>query len=221
MEYLQHISFFTFHYHPASRTISAALLETAPHLWSHPLLLPSVLASDHLLRVRKFCAQELTRDVIQIERQLGVTYVGSRGDARMNAAWYANLHNNEKELENNLLLNVNSGPIERTRIQNLTIEINTQFTRVLFTKRCATWNHEVEDFLKGILAEINWPRKTYSRSRKHWSELLEHNSCLASSMEDTVKCLHARLDLQLNVVSVVQKKIITIYKKGSININAM
>jgi len=55
--------------------------------WNHPLLLPCSLLTDHSARMRAFCNGELTKDVMLIERELGVVKVGSRNEEGMSGLW--------------------------------------------------------------------------------------------------------------------------------------
>ena len=76
----------TLEYHSPKEKI-LELLRTSLLPWNHPLLLPSALMSDHLNRMRAFCEGELTKDVMLIERELGVVRVGNRSAHGMGGLW--------------------------------------------------------------------------------------------------------------------------------------
>lgn len=76
----------TWEYHSPSTQI-LQLLQSSKLPWNHPLLLPCSLMSDHLARMRAFCEGELTKNVMEIERELGVVRVGNRSEHGMKGLW--------------------------------------------------------------------------------------------------------------------------------------
>lgn len=59
------------------------LLQTSTLPWNHPLLLPCALMADHSARMQAFCEGELTKEVMAIERVLGVVRIGQRSEHGM------------------------------------------------------------------------------------------------------------------------------------------
>ena len=127
--------------------------------------------------MQNFCEGELTKDVMDIEHQLGVTRVGKRSDHGMSGLWPHFRPPREEEEYTNALLD------QPTVINSMTVRINTQYTKVIFTKRSPSWNLEASQFLLGLrFKELN---TVYSTS--------EQDDFLNESLE-------FNMELQLNVV---------------------
>jgi hypothetical protein len=182
-------------YHCAPFTIIRKMLYESTSLWNNPLLLPCIIITDHLSRVKHFCDGRLTEDVMIIEDQLGMTRVGRRNKegvlpSRGDKETYVLAAERFKKGE----------PVERSQAMDLTIKINTQFTKVLFSKRSPTWNHEASEFLIATWKDSAEKLDGQGPDSHQICELLEHNINIAKSVEDHVGGLQTRLDLQLNVV---------------------
>jgi hypothetical protein len=172
-----------------------AMFHESPSLWSNPLFLPSIIASDHLSRLYSYCSGKLTEAVIGIEDQLGMTRTGRRNKEDKSPT----LRN--RDIHDLVTERFQRGePVEKSQAMDLTIRINTQCTKVLFSKRSPLWNREVCQFLISVLNETEGKLKHQAPGSQQFHELLEHNMRIAKSIEDHVVGLQTRLDLQLSVV---------------------
>jgi hypothetical protein len=177
------------HVSPFSRLVE--YLKNSRLSWDHPLLLPSALLSDHLIRTRAFCEVRLAAKVYQMEKKIDVTQVGLRNDF------------GEEGLSPDFRaqdLDFDPAPLfDRQRVLNLTVHLNTLYTRVLFTQGSPTWNKEASHFLGRIHEEM--PRHMRRTKNGHaLSELLEYNANVATALERVVSGLQSRMELQLNIL---------------------
>jgi glutamate-1-semialdehyde 2,1-aminomutase len=82
----------------------------------------------------------------------------------------------------------------------MTVRINTQYTKVIFSKRSPSWSLEASEFL---LKLWRTPLEEVYSTADHdefLSESLEYNMDIANSIQDHVNNLQTRMDLQLNVL---------------------
>ncbi|KAE8307786.1 hypothetical protein BDV41DRAFT_582053 [Aspergillus transmontanensis] len=176
------------------RTIRTSLAQS-PDMWDNPLTLPCILVTDHLKRLQQYCTGSLTQQVMVIEEHLGVTTVGRRNQVpRFRGPTNRRLQSKDADVLN---LGIS---ISRSQTHFLTVSINSKLTSILFTKLSPKWNHEASQFLLSI---VNESPGVWRGQRLHYNqirELIEHNVCLAKSIEDHVLCLQARMELQLDVL---------------------
>ncbi|KAL5332953.1 hypothetical protein BJX70DRAFT_87948 [Aspergillus crustosus] len=168
-------------------TVVRMFLTSSTALWSHPLTLPSIILTDHLKRLQLHCTGDLTRRVMYIEEQLGVTRVGRRN-------WQPQ-YRGSKGTKSNA-----GRPVARPQAEHLTVNINTQLTRLLFTAHAPKWNYEASQFLISIGREMASVAVDLPSVDGEIVGLMEHNITLARSIEDHVLGLQKRLELQLNVL---------------------
>lgn len=159
----------------------------SPSLWNYPLTVPCIILTDHLRRLQLYSAKDLTQRVMAIEEQLGVTRVGRRG----NGPIYRSVRG---------IMGIEGRPVQRTQAEHLTVEINTEVTRVRFTSAAPKWNHEASVMIIGLAKEFSGLMHQVPNSDDEIIGLLEHNINIARSLEDHVLGLQKRLELQLNVV---------------------
>jgi hypothetical protein len=173
------------------------MIRQSVHLWTDPLLIPSALITDHLSRIQNFCGRKLTEQVMEVEDKLGVIRVGRRlkrnelPPQQHSDSAYAQVRQNFLRGE----------PVERSEAMDLTILINSHYTKTIFSKRSPVWNRQTAEFLLTVSSELTGKLAYPLPYDYEISELLEHNIQVAKSMEDHVAGLQTRLDLQLNVVS--------------------
>ncbi|KIW09022.1 hypothetical protein, variant [Verruconis gallopava] len=180
------------YFSPADQMLK--LLQTSLLPWNHPLLLPCALMSDHLARMRAFCEGELTKEVMEIERELGVVRVGKRSEHGMSGLWPHFRPPQEQADWTNALLD------QPTVMNSMTVRINTQYTKVIFTKQSPGWNFETSDFLLNLWKDLL--RQVYPSisQEKFLTESLEYNRDVATSIKNHVDNLQARMDLQLSIL---------------------
>ncbi|KAL4864917.1 hypothetical protein BDV12DRAFT_158175 [Aspergillus spectabilis] len=164
-----------------------AYLTSTTALWGHPLTLPSIILTDHLKRLQRHSTGDLTRQVMYIEEQLGVTRVGRRNRQPV--------HRSSNGTKNNA-----GGPVERLQAEHLTVSINTELTRLLFTAHAPRWNYQASQFLINIVRGMDGLAIDLPPVNDEIIGLLEHNNTLARTIEDHVLGLQKRLELQLNVL---------------------
>lgn len=162
-------------------------LTRSPRLWNYPLTLLCIILTDHLRRAQSYSARDLTQSVMSIEEQLGVTRVGRRGNGPISRSVRG-------------VMGTEGRPVQRTHAEHLTVEINTQVTRVRFTSASPRWNHEASVMIIGLAREFSRLMVQVPNSDDEIIGLLEHNINIARSLEDHVLGLQKRLELQLNVV---------------------
>jgi glutamate-1-semialdehyde 2,1-aminomutase len=150
--------------------------------------------ADHLHRMRAFCEGELTRDVMGIERELGVVRVGNRSEHGMSGLWPHFRPPAEEADWTNALLD------RPTVMNSLTTRINVQYTKIIFTKRSPSWSLETSDFLLGLWrTSLNTIYTTHAVDG-FLTESLEYNKDIASSIQNHVDNLQTRMDLQLEIL---------------------
>jgi len=118
----------------------------------------------------------LTRQVMFIEDQLGATRVGRREDdgfvlSRKDTPAYLRV---EERFDKGEL-------VDKSHALSLTVGINTQFTKVLFTKESPTWNHNTSQFLLELLQDISTDPEMKTQGH-HLTELLEFNIPIANQL---------------------------------------
>ncbi|QMW34944.1 hypothetical protein F9C07_2280560 [Aspergillus flavus] len=189
-----HRSELSFRSQAPGRTIRAGLAQS-PEMWNNPLTLPCILVTDHLKRLQQYCTGSLTQQVMVIEEHLGVTTVGRRNQVpRFRGSTNRRLHSKDADVLN---LGI---PVNRSQTHFLTVSINSKLTSILFTKLSPKWNHEASRFLLNIVNESSGEWRGQNLHDNQIRELIEHNVCLAKSIEDHVLCLQARMELQLDVL---------------------
>ncbi|KAL4781291.1 hypothetical protein BJX76DRAFT_21452 [Aspergillus varians] len=173
--------------HLSPCAVIRAYLMPSAGLWRHPFTLPCIILTNHLRRLQQFCTADLTPSVMYIEEKLGVTRVGRRSSKSMFAGSRG--------------MSGSAGrPVERPQAENLTVNINTELTRVRFTSHNPKWNYEASALLISTLTEITRPGQELASCNTEIVGMLEHNINLARSVEDLVLGLQKRLELQLNVL---------------------
>jgi glutamate-1-semialdehyde 2,1-aminomutase len=138
-----------------------------------------------------FISGDLTKDVMTIEHELGVTRVGRRSEFGMDGMWPGFRFEDQEDL---------SQLLDRPKAMQLTVRINTQYTRVLFSKRSPAWSQDASKFLLGMPEILPSNDGWGSHDDHQLMELLQYNIDVAKSIEDHVTNLQSRMELQLNVV---------------------
>lgn len=88
-------------------------------------------------------------------------------------------------------------------MDSMTVKINTQYTKVIFSKRSPSWSLEASEFLLKLWTTSLQEVYMNNVHDEFLSESLEYNMDIAKSISDHVSNLLARMDLQLNVVCLV------------------
>ncbi|KIX02237.1 uncharacterized protein Z518_08176 [Rhinocladiella mackenziei CBS 650.93] len=148
--------------------------------------------ADHLMSLKSFCNDDLNREVMMVEEELGVTRVGRRRNfSPHNEPW----QHGEERIDQAL------PQLSRSKMRHLTVRINTYFTKILFSKRSPEWHCEASRFLLDTFnrfSSIQLDDKP--ETEQSLKELLEHNIVQAKALADVVMNLQNRMELQLNVL---------------------
>ena len=182
-----------------------ASIQSSFEAWDHPILLPCLFLSEHLTCINLFCAEgSILTETIDIEHSLGVTKVGQSAylDRAPNRANAANNSFRSPHTRNPYLPSLESRRIlSREETESLTVRINTQSTRVVFTARSPEWNLACAHFLLALLSELQHHLPTHiHRSHRECRQLLEHNITLASAAASNIAVIKDRMALQLAVL---------------------
>jgi Mg2+ and Co2+ transporter CorA len=157
-------------------------------LWNNPLLLPCALISDHWIRVQPVWSG-LTWNMQAIEQELGVAKV-SRPDEN-HVSFYSS---EEADFD------PFASQLPRAKVKDLTVTINTQFSKILYCKRSPQWHTRACQFFIKLQDELHelipTPISHHAPIRQH----LEHHDQLAQSLEYHVTILQSRVDVQLNIL---------------------
>lgn len=164
------------------------LLRNAAVAWDHPFVLPCILLADHIRRTKIYCDfGSVLKETLAIEHDLGVTAVGRNvhtipSGSRIEA---------EKP----------SGSVhsfERSKVEELTVRINTQSTRILFTLRSPKWNRDCSSFLLASADEV--AKVTKPSIHREMTQLLEYSVNLGEAVHSHCETMKERMNLQLNVL---------------------
>lgn len=196
-------------------------LESAAIAWSHPLLLPCIVLTEHMRRTKLFCnVGEVMQETWAIEGELGVTYVGrqiERNDAQQlisealegkkSSPFTASRREQKQTKSWQVAFNTQnklsrSGIIGREQAEKLTVRINTQSLRILFTARSPQWNSQCSHSMRSLMDELASPLGGQLDTASHdaLKELLEYNISTAESVGSHVASMKERMALQLDVL---------------------
>lgn len=125
------------------------LLCAVPHLWNHPMLLPTILPQHHIYRTEQFCTIQLEDRANHLQHQLGMSRAGR--------------------------LNRIPGPFEdpsadksiketKVNLHNLTGEINTLIVEMTWFNQVSDWECGIIEFLSRILDEVRTPPNLWKHS---------------------------------------------------------
>lgn len=159
------------------------LIRSTQSLWTHPLLLPLVLLSEHLSRA-EILSSKLSQEVTSIERALGVGRNGRLAlvDIGVTDQMKNIFGQEEKRIE--LMSRLTSAAADLSGV-----------TRVL------KWDKDCIQFLHQVKAQIDQHRgRSAIILESEWSSLMQFMCCHAESAANFTTFLHSRLDSQLNVV---------------------
>jgi hypothetical protein len=91
--------------------------------------------------------------------------------------------------------------LDRPTVMNsMTVRINTQYTKVIFTKRSPNWSLETSDFLLEFWQTKLKPVYTMIAHDDFLTESLEYSKDVATSIQNHVNNLQTRMDLQINIL---------------------
>ena len=163
-----------------------SLLEPSISLWKHPLLLPTLLFQEHLFRCEEFIWRNLSPQIRDIERILGITRSGRLAGTK---------HAVSEEIQE--LLTDDEQRLQITSVVNSTLTDTITFASIL------GWDERLGEFIKKADKEL---RSCYSDfgieigTVKELEAAIDHFSSEAASTLAYVTGMRSRLEVQLNVV---------------------
>jgi len=162
------------------------LLEPSVSLWRHPLLLPTLIFQEHLMRCDDFTRCILSGQVEDIEEDLGVTRSG-----RLFKTGHA-----VPEVIKQLLAD------DERRLW-ITSVINTTLTDAINFLNVLKWDQRLGAFIKRVDEELSRYYETANMgigTVKELESAVDHFCCEAASAHEYVESIRARLEMQLNVL---------------------
>lgn len=153
---------------------------------SHPLLLPSLFLSRHILRVSAYIKEHISERVVQLESAIGVTKAGRsfmRGGANVPSLFV-------------------DDQMHRNNAKRLTADINDLTTWIMFTRRSPEWDIECIDFLLRLLGKSRKLRECHGIAPQPFYEALDYMRNYAQGCLESCQTSKARMDLQLNIVGI-------------------
>jgi hypothetical protein len=163
------------------------LIRAVPHLWGHPLLLPTILLQHHVYRTEHFCTNHLDDRVGYVQRRLGMSRAGR-------------------------LINL-PGPYEdpvgkksikdtKVNLHTLTGEMNTVITEIIRFNHVSDWECDCIDFLSRTLDEITGTSGAQADSgTKEIRECIEYLDSAAKGLRGRNIRGKERVQTDFNVVS--------------------
>jgi hypothetical protein len=162
-----------------SAQILARLRRSVAH-WTHPFLLPVLLLENYMSRSH-FFAWDLDDHVVFLERETGVVFAG------------------RTIRERNPEVNVRPEMIPREKIQQLTRDMHSLVTEIIFFERVVVWIGDCAGFLEKKLMELN--EGVMRPQDREILEFIEFLTADSKCMVGMQKSLKERMQNQINVVS--------------------
>jgi hypothetical protein len=153
--------------------------------WEHPALLPIILVENYISRSNLF-AWDLDDQVVALERQTGVVFAGRLASASIG--------------------NIDPEKIPKNTIRDLTRDMHTLLTQIIFFERVVAWMVDCAAFLEKAVRELD-ATEVEGRERNEWRranreilEMLESIRADATSLCGLQKSLKERVQSQIGVV---------------------
>jgi Mg2+ and Co2+ transporter CorA len=187
-------------YHPVIPTQIISRLRSSIAQWTNPMLLPTILMENHMIRSALF-AHDLDDRVIAIERQTGVVFAGRII--------------NPKELA------IQPKNIPKVSIRKLTQDMHTLLTKIIFHERIVEWSFDCVDSLEKCSGELSKSllpenRTTLYESNRELLETIEYLAASRKSMSSFQQTSKERVQSQIGVVGYTfscNTKYVTDYKQ--------
>lgn len=167
--------------------------------WAHPLLLPCLFLTTHVQRVRTYLHGTINRDVVQIERCVGVTTAG-----RSQSFLYDLQGSSRNTAQEQLFVN---GQMQRAYARELIAKINDISTWIVFAKRSPQWDIDCIDLVLNILNNSTKLRTYRGSSDKVFRETLAYIRSYSEACREITLSSEARMQLQLNIVCFVPQHV--------------
>jgi hypothetical protein len=162
------------------------LIKAVPHLWGHPLLLPTIILQHHVYRTEHFCTIHLEDRVGYVQRQLGMSRAGRLNGLRGPYEDPAG----EKSIKDT-----------KVNLHTLTGEVNTLITETIWFNRVSDWECDCIDFLSHTLDEITVSSGVHVDSgTKEIRECIEYLDSVAKGLRGHNIREKERVQADFNVV---------------------
>jgi len=163
------------------------LISAVPHLWDHPMPLPTILLQHHLYRTEHFCTIQLGDRANHLQNQLGMSRAGRlnglRGPYEVPAA---------------------DRPIKDTKVNlhNLSGEMNAVIIEMIGFTHVSNWECDALDFLSRTMDEIAESRNLGPQTgTKEIRECIEYLDSAAKGLRGDNINQRDRVQADFNVVS--------------------
>jgi hypothetical protein len=157
------------------------------------LLLPCLFMVTHVKHVRTYIMEDLTREIIRIERSVGVTRAG-----RSHRRHYRMPMRPQQEAVQSLFLD---NQLQREHAKELTQAINNLSTWIIFTKRSPQWDIDCVKFLLQLLESNTRLAEYRGIPAQTFRETLHYVQSFSEACLEVTQTSEARMQLQLNIVS--------------------
>ena len=169
------------------------LIKAVPHLWTQPMLLPTILLQHHISRAENFCTFQLDDQANRLQYQLGMSRAGR-------------LH----RLRGPYGDPAGERPINDTKVNlhNLTGEMNTCITELIRFCQVSDWECDCIEFLARAIDEIastaEFRAEGGSPEVREIRECIEYLASAARGLKGHNNKVKERLQADFNVVSSVK-----------------
>jgi hypothetical protein len=169
------------------------LIKTVPHLWTQPMLLPTILLQHHISRAETFCTLQLDDQANRLQNQLGMSRAGR-------------LHGLRGPYEDP----VGERPIKdaKVNLHNLTGELNTCITELIRFCRVSDWECDCIEFLARTLDEMASTAEFRTDGglpeAREIRECIEYLASAAKGLKGHNNKVKERLQADFNVVGSVK-----------------
>jgi hypothetical protein len=172
------------------------LIKAVPHLWTQPMLLPTILLQHHIYRTEKFCVIQLGDRANKLQDLLGMSRAGR--------------------------LNRLRGPYEdpaggrpindaKVSLHNLTGEMKTCIDEVIWFCAVSDWECDCVDFLSHTLDEmqdlVGSCASSVPSEVREIRECIEYLASAAKSLKGHINSGRERLQADFTVVSAQRHKL--------------
>lgn len=176
------------------------LIKAVPHLWTQPMLLPTILLQHHIYRAEIICTINLGDKANNLQRQLGMSRAGR----------LSNLRGPYEDPGG-------ARPIKDTKVNlhNLTGEMNTLITEVIWLCQVSDWQCDCVEFLLRTLDETvksqEFRADSVSSETGEIRECIEYLTSASQGLRGNNNRGKERLQADFSVVGAFVLAILSIY----------
>jgi hypothetical protein len=161
-------------------------IEAAHRFWTHPLLLPTMLAQHHLLRTDYFCTVILSNQLTDVQRQLGTMRTGRLyGDQTRNI--------------------VTELPVQQAKVnlRELTVAMSNLIHEAIWFCSVSDWQCSYLKFLGEVLSEMDGLNKG-SKETRSMRATIKHLGSSAESIKRHNNAMQENGQADMNIVRLLR-----------------